>query len=216
DVLGFAIFGLAAVICFGFSAAFHTLHAHSCDVSKRANALDYIGIVVMIWGSFLPGLHYGFQCHPKLQAFYASMITVLSTFAGAVVLLPKFKTPAYRPWRTSVFILLGLSAVFPVAHAWALYGIEILARTMGIYWLIASGAMYIIGALLYTLRIPERFAPGKFDYIGASHQIFHVFILFAALAHYVCIRRAHSFWKVAASLSTSTTLEGVCRALEEL
>jgi predicted membrane channel-forming protein YqfA (hemolysin III family) len=32
-----------------------------------------------------------------------------------------------------------------------------------------GGAVYICGALLYVLRVPERWAPGKFDMCGASH-----------------------------------------------
>ncbi|KAN0081346.1 hypothetical protein V8E55_008970, partial [Tylopilus felleus] len=32
-------------------------------------------------------------------------------------------------------------------------------------------------------RIPEWIAPGKFDYLFASHQIFHVCVVMAALIH---------------------------------
>lgn len=65
---------------------------------------------------------------------------------------------------------------------------------MGLNYLVLSGALYIAGALLYANRIPEKFFPGKFDYLGASHQIFHVFILLAAFCHYVSLRRAFNFW----------------------
>lgn len=30
-------------------------------------------------------------------------------------------------------------------------------------WLILMGCLYILGALFYALRVPERFFPGKFD-----------------------------------------------------
>lgn len=33
-------------------------------------------------------------------------------------------------------------------------------------------------------RIPEKLAPGSFDYFLASHQIFHVCVVLAAWAHY--------------------------------
>jgi hypothetical protein len=36
-------------------------------------------------------------------------------------------------------------------------------------------------------RIPERLVPGRFDLIFASHQIFHVHVILAALSHYNCI-----------------------------
>ena len=32
-------------------------------------------------------------------------------------------------------------------------------------------------------RMPERFAPGKCDIWGASHQIFHMLVVAAAAAH---------------------------------
>lgn len=40
------------------------------------------------------------------------------------VVTPKYRTPAYRPARTAVFVSLGLSAVVPVGHAWHLYGVR--------------------------------------------------------------------------------------------
>ena len=43
-------------------------------------------------------------------------------------------------------------------------------------------------------RIPERFVPGLFDYFGSSHQIFHVHVVLAALAHYWCILTAFDHW----------------------
>lgn len=43
---------------------------------------------------------------------------------------------------------------------------------------------YIIGTLLYTFKIPECFYPGGFDYIGNSHNLFHIFIAIGAFVHY--------------------------------
>ena len=31
------------------------------------------------------------------------------------------------------------------------------------YWLISMAFLYIFGAFIYAMRIPERFYPGKFD-----------------------------------------------------
>ncbi len=39
-------------------------------------------------------------------------------------------------------------------------------------------------------RIPERLAPGRFDYFFSSHQIFHIFVVLAALSTYVCVLAA--------------------------
>ncbi|KAG8928688.1 hypothetical protein FRC02_006599 [Tulasnella sp. 418] len=58
---------------------------------------------------------------------------------------------------------------------------------MGLDWLFGSAALYISGALLYAARFPERLFPGKLDYVGASHQIFHVHVVAAAICHYVSL-----------------------------
>lgn len=154
-----------------------------------------MGIVILITGSFIPAVHYGFHCQPHLEAFYQFSITVLGSCAIYTVVNPLWSTSAYRPYRTLVFVSLGLSALFPVSHLSYKMGFQTLRHTMGLDWLLLSGTLYVVGALLYALRIPERFAPGRFDYVGASHQIFHVFILVAAFAHYVSLRQAYTFWK---------------------
>jgi len=44
--------------------------------------------------------------------------------------------------------------------------------------------VYFVGALLYAAKIPERFFPGRFDYCGASHNIWHFAVLGGILFHY--------------------------------
>lgn len=132
-----------------------------------------------------------------------------------IVLSPSYATPAYRPHRTAVFLVLGLSAIVPVAHVVSMYGYHTISHTMGLNYLILSGLLYVVGALLYALRVPERFAPGRFDMVGASHQIFHVLILAAAAAHYISIRRAYAFWHMVESLSPlDGGRAGVCASLQ--
>ena len=39
-------------------------------------------------------------------------------------------------------------------------------------------------------RIPEKWYPGRFDVVGSSHQIFHVFVVAAALVHWTGLIKA--------------------------
>ncbi|TKY87139.1 hypothetical protein EX895_003816 [Sporisorium graminicola] len=215
DVAGFTAFFIGSVVCLGFSATYHAVQCHSHVVSKQFNKLDYVGIIVMIVGSFLPALHYGFYCHPHFQLCYSLGVTLLGALAMYVVLSPSYSTPQYRPHRTAVFLVLGLSAIIPTAHVVQVYGYATVTETMGLRFLILSGTLYVVGALLYAARIPERFAPGRFDMLGASHQVFHVLILAAAAAHYVSIRRAYAFWHTVEALSPADgARSGVCAALQ--
>ncbi|KZO95886.1 HlyIII-domain-containing protein [Calocera viscosa TUFC12733] len=187
DVVGFVIFLLSAIFCLGCSTTYHTLQCHSQEMSKRCHIMDYIGIVVLIVGSYYPTVYYGFYCDPWPQVGYIISITLAGGFAMYVVLAPKYAQSHYRWARTSVFLALGLCAIVPVTHAMWAYGYYRIKHEMGLDWLLASGALYVMGALIYAGRIPECFAPGKFDIFFTSHQIFHCFVVAAALCQYVCV-----------------------------
>jgi hypothetical protein len=52
-----------------------------------------------------------------------------------------------------MFVLMGLSAVFPVLHGLELYGIEQMQDRIGLTWLVLQGFLYILGAGLYAVSI---------------------------------------------------------------
>jgi adiponectin receptor len=56
------------------SATFHAISNHSHEVAKFGNQLDYVGIVFLIAGSFVPSIYYGFYCELKLQRVYWAMV----------------------------------------------------------------------------------------------------------------------------------------------
>lgn len=39
-------------------------------------------------------------------------------------------------------------------------------------------------------RVPEKWYPGRFDLIGASHQLFHIAVVLAVVAHYMGVLTA--------------------------
>jgi len=185
----FVVFLSSAAFCLFCSAFFHMSSSHSKDVATRCNALDYSGIIVLIIGSFYPCLYYGFFCEPYYKLCYLSFFTAAGLAAAYVVLSPGCRGPAGRHARTKVFIALGLGGIIPVTHLTLSNGINTL-QEMGFHWILAAGAIYIAGAILYANRVPERLAPGKFDLFFSSHQIFHVFVIIAALSTYACVLAA--------------------------
>lgn len=74
DIIVFSCFFLGAIGCLGMSATYHTISNHSPEVAIWGNKLDYLGIVFLIWGSFIPVLYYGFQSEPQLMKTYAAMV----------------------------------------------------------------------------------------------------------------------------------------------
>lgn len=64
-----------------------------------------------------------------------------------------------------MFIGLGLSGVVPVIHGVFIYGYSGLEDRMSISWVIAQGAVYIFGAVLYAVSLVG------FSLSGASCQL---------------------------------------------
>ena len=75
DVLAFGCFFAGAAICMGMSATYHAISNHSHNVARLGNKLDYVGIVFLITGSFIPSIFYGFYCQPHLQELYWTMVS---------------------------------------------------------------------------------------------------------------------------------------------
>lgn len=77
DILSFGCFFAGAALCLGMSGTYHTISNHSQIVARFGNKLDYVGIVFLIAGSFVPSIYYGFYCHPHLQELYWTMVSVV-------------------------------------------------------------------------------------------------------------------------------------------
>ncbi|TGZ81436.1 putative hemolysin-III channel protein Izh2 [Ascodesmis nigricans] len=184
DRMVIGTFFLCEATCLALSATFHTISNHSVPVAKFGNQLDYLGIVIAIFGSTVPSVYYGFYCYEKLMRTYWIMMGTIGLLVAYATFDPRFRTPKYRPIRASLFIGMGISGVFPVLHALTLYpSIQDVDERMGLRWMLLQGFFYVFGAVIYAARVPERFYPGRFDLVGASHQIFHCFVIMAAVSH---------------------------------
>ncbi|KAL9064987.1 MAG: hypothetical protein Q9157_007639 [Trypethelium eluteriae] len=189
DLLVLSCYFIGAAACLGLSATYHLISNHSEVVAKFGNKLDYLGIVALIWGSFVP------------------TITTIGAGCAVVSINSEFRKPKWRPFRAAMFVGMGLSAIFPVLHGLRLYGVRRLDKTMGLSWVVLQGFLYVLGAGIYAvrnvfirmrtddltsieMRVPERWRPGQFDIWGSSHQIFHIMVLCAAAAHLMGLLRA--------------------------
>lgn len=69
-----------------------------------------------------------------------------------------------------VFIAFGLSGAIPAVHYALAEGWVNAVSYASLGWLILMGSLYILGALLYAGRIPERYFPGKCDIWVCNHR----------------------------------------------
>jgi adiponectin receptor len=190
DIIVLSTFFFGVAICFLLSSTFHTFANHSPRVNTFGNQLDYLGIVILMWGSTIPSVYYGFYCDPGLQKRYWTVVSVLAIACVVATLDTRFRHPALRPYRALVYSGLGLSALGFVSHGLFLHGWEIQNGRMSLDWMGLMTVLNLTGATAYAVRLPEKLAPRKFDIIGNSHQILHVMVILAALAHMFGLFRA--------------------------
>jgi len=73
-----------------------------------------------------------------------------------------------------VFIGLGLSGVIPAMHYVITNGFYDAIYEAALGWLSLMAILYIIGAVIYAARIPERIWPGRFDIWVSVHYCCYI------------------------------------------
>lgn len=150
---------------------FHIFNNHSEKAHTFGNQLDYVclfshsylpyihsfnkhqlGIVILMWGSTIPCVYYGFFCTPSLQTMYYTVVSVLALCVYAT-LHPSFRRPIYRPYHTLMYTGLGLSFIIPVMHGVAKFGRETQMWRMSLDWMGLMTLYNLTGGTLYALRV---------------------------------------------------------------
>ena len=193
DIFVFSTFFYGVSICFVLSATYHIISNHSPKVQKFGNQLDYLGIVILMWGSTIPSIYYGFYCNPRLQKIYWANVSLLATFCIVATLHPRFRHPTIRPYRAAMYAGLGLSAVVFVVHGILLHGWTVQNRRMSLDWMGMMALFNLTGAVTYAARVPEKMQPLRYDICGSSHQVLHIAVILAGLAHMFGLFRAFDY-----------------------
>jgi predicted membrane channel-forming protein YqfA (hemolysin III family) len=167
--------------CMFLSSLFHTFTCHSQHVSEKCLSLDLAGITLALLASYLSGIYYAFWCHPETRDFYLLTVGGIFVIAAGFQLSPKFSKDEYAHLRIGLFTIWGIYGFIPTIHWIWLHGgfahgmvPVMLPRIFVMYGLCGMAFVF------YISKFPERILPGFVDYIGHSHNIWHV-LIFAAL-----------------------------------
>ena len=185
---------LGAFSCLFFSASFHLFGLMNANYANILSRFDYGGISLLISGSCYPPYYYFFYYSKFFRNFYIIFITTfgIGTFLGS--LTDDFNKPKRRSLRGILYLIFGLCTGIPILHM-AFFGkyIEGYNNDIILYNWYLGGISYVVGALFYIFRFPEKKFPKTFDYFGASHQIFHVLVFFGAFFHFIGSLDAYNF-----------------------
>ncbi|XP_005097368.2 progestin and adipoQ receptor family member 3 [Aplysia californica] len=172
------------LVCFMFcmlcSTGFHIFCCHSERASRRWLAVDMTGVSIGIIGCYLPAVHYAFYCLSIWRDVYMFVITILSACTLGFQLHPRFFTHAWFYPRMAVYVGLVAYGIIPTVHWIVLNGG--MSSVLVKLFIPKVTMMYLLGGLafsFYITQFPERMFPGRFDFVGSSHQLWHLLIVVA-------------------------------------
>jgi len=153
---------------------------------ERFACVDYTGISLLIAASIMTTEYTAFYCEPISRYVYLIMTATLGVGGTLLAWHPTFNRGDMAWLRVAFFVSLGASGFIPILQ---------LNMTRGVGWawqfyapIAKSLAVYLVGACVYASKIPERWLPGAFDYVGGSHNLWHIAVLGGILFHYVAMQ----------------------------
>jgi len=172
-----AIFVLVLIIATDFcliaSFIYHLCTCCPSGVCICAHKFDQVGIVTLIATSYFTGIALGYRCFPILRCSYLAYTACVVMALAAPLLQPGLITSIKRH-----FIICVALGVVPAVH-WLC--ISSLSDIMAVApYLLGMFGGYGLGACFFVSQWPERRWPGRFDLVGHSHQLWHMFVALAA------------------------------------
>ena len=188
DIFVAGVFFFAACKCLVCSTMWHTMNSIAeQNVMERFACVDYTGISLLIAASIMTTEYTAFYCEPFSRWTYMCSTAFLGVLGVIIPWHPNFNRADMRWARVAFYVTLGLTGLSPVIQ---------LNITRGPEWsyyfyapVMKSVAVYVAGAMIYACQVPERWFPGMFDYVGGSHNVWHVCVLAGILFHYVAMQR---------------------------
>ncbi|KAL2919928.1 inc metabolism membrane protein [Polyrhizophydium stewartii] len=185
-----------AVVCIFLACSAYTFitsslfHLHLCGSRAKFvfyGCLDYSGISASICGGSGSVAFYVLFCDPKARAGWLTALGIVN-LVGIVGPMFKFWTgPAFRTGRAVIYLTSGALSCAPVIYFISEHGFDALpsaSTSRAIPSILAMLALYVVGAMVYVFRIPERFWPGAFDYAFHSHMNWHLFVVVAMVMNF--------------------------------
>jgi hemolysin III len=161
------VFGLGLVSCFAGSTLFHGVRLPDDHVTLFAQ-LDYIGIFLLIAGSYTPAVFTLMRGANK----WGTLATVW-LLAATGIALRVLAVPIPSTVSTGLYLVMGWSVVFCYCAF-----VRVLSHR-ALVPIPLGGLFYSIGAVCNLVHWPALW-PGVFS----THELWHLFVMAGSLAHY--------------------------------
>ena len=162
-IVSFTVYGASLIILYAASTSYH--RAKDPTIRKHLKVFDHAAIYVLIAGSYTPYALVTLNGKAGWMLFAASWgVAIIG------IILKLFFTGRFTLVSTLAYVLMGWMVVFVLDPL-----VENLS-SQGLYYLIAGGVSYTVGALIYAIHK-----------IKFNHAIFHVFVLLGSFFHFISV-----------------------------
>jgi adiponectin receptor len=199
------VFLVLAGICLACSVIWHTFNSISCLHTRVCClSIDLTGVTILIAGASILTELVAFQHNARLQSTYVGLTACSGALCMFIGFHSTFQEPAFAWVRASTFTALGATGVLPALHLALVTGDSALTLRLYQPMILYSVVPALIGAVVYSIHFPERYWPGRFDFVGSSHNLWHVAVLFVVLGGYVGINEMSEIaWERSALMGLS-------------
>ena len=163
QIISVSIYGASMITLYLASTLYHS--AKEPERRHKLNVFDHASIYLLIAGTYTP-----FLLVTLRGPWGWSLFGVIWAAAIGGIIFKIFYTGRFDVVSTIAYVVMGsivLVAIKPLVANLSL---------PGLYWLLAGGVSYIIGAVLYLQhKMPFH------------HAIFHLFVLGGTVCHYIAV-----------------------------
>jgi hemolysin III len=169
--LAVAVYAISLSALFGTSALYHRVNWTRPDVRQWMRRLDHSMIFFLIAGTYTP---FALLVLNGTLAMAILAVVWIGAIAGAIVEMIWIDHPK---WASAlIYLSLGWVAVAAFPELWTSMG------PAGTLLVAAGGLLYTAGAVVYAIQRPNP-SPTIFGY----HEVFHLLVIAAAVAHFSAV-----------------------------
>ena len=162
-IVSAAIFGASLITLYAASTAYHS--ATRAELRARLRIIDHATIYILIAGTYTPF---------TLITLNGTVGWVIFAFSWGMaisgIILKLFFTGRFNLVSTLMYVFMGWIIIFAVKPLIASLPTE------GLFWLVAGGLSYTVGAIIYSIKK-----------VPLNHATFHLFVLGGSICHFVAV-----------------------------
>ncbi len=169
-IISLLVYGISLVCMFSASATYHMVRARD-GILVILRKLDHSAIYLLIAGTYTP------FCVNAFEGFWKwGLLSIIWSLAFIGIIVKLFYIKAPRWLNAGIYVVMGWLCIGAAGQML----LTLPAWVLG--WLLAGGIIYTLGAVVYITKV-FNFIPGIFGF----HEVWHIFVLLAAIAHFVAV-----------------------------